>query len=1137
MFSKLILVQFFNMNMKILLYIVFIFYPLEIFSSDVFTISGKITSKAGQELVGANVIILGTSNGAATDANGNYSLTFLQNPFENKNLILKVSYIGYQSFIDTLTFDDIDQDFSKINYSLSADVMELESVVVTGIGIQQETRKLGVSIESVRKEKVESSPEVSLVSALRGNVSGLEIRKTSGDAGTNAFFRIRGTGTISGGHEPLVVIDGSPVSTRTIDSGGRETSERGHPESASRMADINMNDIESIEVLKGAAASAIYGSRASNGVILITTKSGTTGKTKISYKTTYGISGMNKIYPLQQRFGQGDAGDFVGGNSFSWGKTLNTKNAPWFNPSMDEDEVFDHVKDITGIGNNFEQAVSVLGGNEKTTFYFSMSQSYEKAHWQTFNEYENTVSTTFGHEPTRKIPSDFLRNTFRIKGSHLLSDKLTLTGSMSYSNVRANQVIRAHSTDGLAKGLLSTPPDFNLRPYLEPSTQFHRSSTDPFPQTRQGDHSWNNPYWVLYELSQTQNVERVYGNIKLRYDISPWINLNYIFGSDFSIDERNDIMPIGTYRSGGIGRYIHEDILDQEWDSNLTFEFDLKQKYKLPIKLVAGHNLNSRSLKRFETTGEDQVLPNYYQIENYTSVNGDQYLSLIHLESFFMQGTIDLYDQLYITSALRNDGSSTFGPADRRHNFLKFSAAWEFSKLFVPNFINFGKLRFAYGQAGDEPNVYAIFSGYRSPSLFSAGEKVNLGLTYNGVTGYRSDDEVSNFRIRPERRHEYELGADISLFDGSMGISTTIYNAINNDVIYNVDVTPSTGADEMTANGASIGNKGIEFTIDYRAIDTEKLKWDSKLIYASNKNSVLEMNGITGSMAKLMSEDLVPSRGIAKFSEVSPGREYAEFKVLSWARFGYGMVVDHDLNINTPDVNIDTLKDYSWSKNDVYVAKNGLPIMYSQKIWSGYAPNPDWTGSFFNELSIGKKLKFSCLIDISIGGHIANYTKNALYEWGTHADTDKRYHPDFDNPNWHGYQEGVSTNWGKGTFQELLNHNHKSIGPGQDTIITYSQNFYENYMGRNTDVINNIEDASYAKLRELSLSYNFGKINNSYLGNPGVIVRLSAQDLITWTKYSGWDPETNMYQDRISGEDYFNQPQTWRANLALQLNW
>ena len=902
------------------------------------------------------------------------------------------------------------------------------------------------------------------------------------------------------------------------------------------MADINMDDIESIEVLKGAAASAIYGSRASNGVILITTKSGTTGKTKITYKANYGISGMNKIYPLQQHFGQGDAGDFVGGNSYSWGKILNVKGAPWYDSDRDQDLVYDHVKDITEIGNNYEQTVSAMGGNEKTTFYFSMSESYERAHWQTFAEYKKTVSSVFGHQPTRNTPSDFLRKTFRLKGSHFLTDKITLTGSMSYAKVDANQVIRAHSTDGLAKGLLSTPPDFNLRPYLEPTTQFHRSSTDPYPETRDGSHKWNNPYWVLYELSQTQGVERAYGNVKIRYDVNPWLGLNYVLGTDFSLDQRNDIMPIGTYRIGGVGRFIHEDILDQEWDSNLTLSLDLNKLYKLPIKLVAGHNLNSRSLKRFETTGEEQVLPNYYQIENYSSLSADQYISLVHLESYFMQGTMDLFDQLYITSAIRNDGSSTFGPADRRHNFFKFSSAWEFSKFYKPNFINFGKLRLAYGQAGEEPRVYAIFSGYTSPSLFSVGEKASLGLNYNGVTGYRSDDAVSNFRIRPERRNEYEAGADLSLFNGKMGISTTIYNAISTDIIYDIDVIPSTGADEMTANGASIQNNGLEFTIDYRVLDGKRFKLDSKFIYASNKNTVLEMNGVDGEMAKAMDPSLVPSRGIAKFSEVSPGHEYAEFKVLSWARFGHGLAVDHDLDINTPDVTIDTL-DYDWKKNDVYIGKNGLPIMYSEKIWSGYAPNPDWTGSFFNEIKLGKKIKLSCLLDISMGGHIANYTKNSLYEWGTHSDTDKRYHPDFDNPDWFGYEEGVSTEWGKGTFQELINHGHRALGPGQDTIITYSQNVYENYMGRNTDVINNIEDASYMKLREIALSYNFGSVKFGYLGDPNLTVRLSAQDLKTWTNYSGWDPETNMYQDRISGEDYFNQPQTWRANLAIQINW
>jgi len=1118
--------------------IIFILFPpLTLAANDNILVSGNVKSKSGDPLIGANINVIGTSSGTATDYDGSFSFQASRKLFTKDFLIIKASYIGYQSQIDTILISDIIDNRISVDFDLADDVMRLESVVVTGVGFQQEAKKLGVSIETVRKEQVENSPEVSLVSALRGNVSGLEVRKTSGDAGTNAFFRIRGTGTISGGHEPMVILDGSPISTRTLDSGGRETSERGHPESSSRLADINMDDIESIEVLKGAAASAIYGSRASNGVILITTKSGTTGKTRIAYKVNYGISGMNKIYPLQKYFGQGDAGDFVGGNSFSWGKTLNVSSAPWFNSNREIDEVFDHVEDITEIGNNYEQTFSVNGGNDKTTFYFSMSQNYERAHWQTFDEYRETVSTTFGHEPTRKVPSDFMRKTFRIKGSHFLTSKITLTGSMSYANVFGNQVIRAHSTDGLAKGLLSTPPDFNLRPYLETSTQYHRSSTDPYPESMDGDHKWNNPYWVLYELSQTQSVERAYGNIKLRYDINDWLDLNYVLGTDFSLDQRNDIMPSGTYRIGGIGRYIHEDIKDQEWDSNLTLSLDFQKRNKIPVKLMMGHNLNSRSLKRFETTGEDQVLAKYYQIENYSSVSADQYISLIHLESFYIQATMDLFDQFYLTSAVRNDGSSTFGPADRRHNFFKFSSAWEFSKSFSPKPLNFGKLRFAYGQAGEEPNVYAIFSGYTSPSLFSVGEKASLGLNYNGVTGYRSDDQVSNFRIRPERRNEYEFGTDLSLFDGSLGISVTHYNAISNDIIYDIDVIPSTGADEMTANGASIRNKGIELTVDYRVLNQQRLKWNSKLIYAANRNIVMEMNGVDGEMAKLMDENLVPSRGIAKFSEVSPGHEYAEFKVLSWARFGYGMEVDHDLDINTADVNIDTLSGFSWSKNDVYIAKTGLPIMYNEKIWSGYAPNPDWTGSFYNEFTIGKKIKLSCLLDISMGGHIANYTKNALYEWGTHSDTDKRYHPDFDNPDWFGYEEGVTTNWGKGTFQELLNHGHSAIGPGQDSAIVFSQNLYENYMGRNTDVINNIEDASYAKLREIALSYDFGKISVGYLGNPNMTIRLSAQDLKTWTNYSGWDPETNMYQDRISGEDYFNQPQTWRANMAIQFNW
>jgi len=179
----------------------------------------------------------------------------------------------------------------------------------------------------------------------------------------------------------------------------------------------------------------------------------------------------------------------------------------------------------------------------------------------------------------------------------------------------------------------------------------------------------------------------------------------------------------------------------------------------------------------------------------------------------------------------------------------------------------------------------------------------------------------------------------------------------------------------------------------------------------------------------------------------------------------------------------------------------------------------------------------SSLIDISYGGHIVNYTKNKLNETGTHLETETRYHENFDDPDWYGYEAGVSTEWGKGTASELLNNGNKGIGPGEDEVIRYDEAFYTSIMGTTTDILNNIEDASYVKLREISLSYRVSSPLIKKVGLSQLDIRLSARDLFTWTKYSGWDPETNMMQNRISGEDYFNQPQTWGANLAINLKW
>jgi TonB-linked SusC/RagA family outer membrane protein len=1120
----------------------------QLFGFDAVTISGTIFDVSGNPLPGANVMLVNTSYGEAADPQGFYSITVPTGSVSDNSAVMRASFIGYRTTADTVSFSG--QKDITIDFVLSQDVLGLEAVVVTGLGGLEEKKKLGVLIESVKPETAQKSGEINIITALRGNVPGLEIRKTSGDAGTNAYFRIRGTGTISGGHEPLIIVDGLPINSSTRTVGGNESvqSPRNRAEASSRTSDINIDDIASIEVLKGAAASAIYGSRASNGVILITTKSGKIGKMQITYKTQNGISGINKDYPLQNWFGQGAGGDTITNSAFSWGRPLNTSSAPWYNPRIKEDQTYDHLASISGLGVANEQSLIASGGNDKTTFYLSFGRTYEKSHWIDWKDYKDLVPTTYGHTPNRETPSDYTRYTIRLKGSHLIRENLTLSSSISYVKVNTNNIARAHTTDGIGRGLLATPPDFNLLPYLNPLTQHHRSSTNESPTAPQGPHSWNNPYWVLFEMMQKQELNRSYGNIKIDYKPIDWATISYNIGADYSFDKRLDVLPIGTYRNGGIGRMFRNLNNSLEWDANFIITLDGNKLLGRPTKLTMGHNLNSRSSNTIKNLGNEQIVLNYFQMENFSSQTITEYLSLIHTESVFAQISHDIWDEIYLTAALRQDGSSTFGPADRQHLFKKLSGAWNFTKRLNIPFVHYGKLRAAYGEAGEQPEVYSIYSGYVSDNIGYFENKVSLGKAgaYGGVLGYVSDSRLGNRAIRPEKRTENEIGLDLEFLDKGFGLSLTGYRAISNDVIFTMDVAPSTGSDTYTANGAIIENKGLEFSLNGNIIDKKGFKWASRFIYASNDNMLVEMNGITKESAQFLDPSNVPIDQLSKFTFVAPGHPIGEFRGYSWARFGYGIIAtDRDEIGNTVSVNIDSVYAGIWERNDVYVQRDGYPDVNWQTsdgeaggyLWSGYSPNPNWTGSLYNEIKISNNISISSLVDISSGGYVVNYTKNKLNEVGTHQETQERYHDLFDEPSWDGYEEGVSTEWGRGTFSRFLNNGHSAIGPGSETQINYDESFFTSTMGTATDIINNIESASYVKLRELSFSYRVNSNIIEKYGFSGADIRLSFRDLITISKYSGWDPETNMMQNRISGEDYFNQPQTWGANLSIYLRW
>ncbi len=1074
-------------------------------------VSGTVTDVVGNPLIGANVQIIGTNFGAATRSAGDYRFVVPALVAQGQELKLKVSFIGYHSQTVPIRLTPGQQ--LKHDFKMEEDVLELESIIVTGLGVETK-EKLGVTIARVKPQIMEQADQSNLVSALSGKVANVEITKTSGDAGTNTYIKIRGTSTIDRGNQPLFVVDGTPISNATYYTNGFN----GGTEAQNRAGDLNIEDIASVEILKGAAASAIYGSRASNGVILITTKTGKPGRTRISYKTVYGTTEQTKDYPLQTWYGQGTKGKYRKNYSRSWGQPLNVRGAPHYDSALDYIavygadtlmNVYDHTGEVTDGGYNVENNITISGGNELTTFFASFGQLYEKGHWI--------------------AGSDYKRLTGRIKATHLLTPKIKMTGNLAYAYTNAHYLQRGDNAIGMGIATLRTPPEFNNLPYLHPETGFHRSYRYSDAQKLKASRKFDNPFFIMYEHDNPATVNRVYGNSKLEYDLTNWAKFDYTFGIDYFADERMELVPISSSREAGVGRIIKADYLRHEYDGTalLTIKGNkfLKKYKNFDGTFMLGHNINSRRFRRFEVTGVDMGVPGFNQLDNTVSTNlqTDEFESLIHTESYFGQATFDVYDQLYLTAAFRNEGSSTFGASQKRHWYPKFSAAWDFNKFRKVPFIDFGKLRIAYGVAGVQPSVYSTITGYAS-GIKGFGWGEGLNPTYRGLIGVYSSSSPGNNNIKPERTKEIEMGTNLAFWDSRLGLDITYYKARSEDVLFDLNLVPSTGFFDHTANAAIIENKGWEITADLTALRKRNFQWNIGFNYAANKNIVVEMGGVTA-------EDIKTDPGaevweqIGRWAYASPGRELGEMRLQSWVRFGY------DLNIteNGQNINIDEAYAGQWKKGDIYVGADGYPVMHNDNLWSGFDSNPDWTGGLRNEIKLFNKLTISALLDIKRGFYIMNHGKGALYSYGTHEDTKYRgtIAP---------VDGGTTTD---GSSFSFFKHGEKAIGPGAGQAVEWNETFYRGIAsGFSGDGWLFIEDGSYVKLREIAIGYRFDQPFIKRLGLEDITVRLSGRNLKTWTDYTGYDPESNRRQASDQRDsDYFNQPQTRSFNVTFYVNY
>lgn len=1044
------------------------------------TIVGQVTTANGAPLQAAAVVVQGMGLGAATHDNGRYSIVVSASRSLGQRVTLTVRLIGYapESVQITLKPGTVTQ-----NFNLRSNPLRLGEVVVTGAGTSTTREKLGNVINSVDSTAISKSNETNLVNALSAKAPGVSVVAESGVPGSSAYIRIRGIKSLSGDGQPLFVVDGVPIDNSTNVNGSSLTSAN----TPNRASDINPDDIASVDILKGAAAAAIYGARASNGVVLITTKSGQPGPTRYTLTSSYSVDDVSHGVPLQTKYGQGSNGlpgscstPDCSAASGAWGPAL-APGAP----------TYDHFGELFHTGNSANTHLSVSGGNDRTTFFVSGGRVSQNGVIIGPNNYYD-------------------RTDARLKATHLVFDNLKIGGNISIADDRGASVLRGGSVSGLMLGGLRTPPDFDQYPYLSTTTGLQRSYRfpDPSPASLTRSRGYDNPLFALYDNPSTEETNRTIANTDADWSPKSWLRVQENFGGDYFGDTQLTGEAF-TASESPLGLVRRADLMHLQIDQNLIATATRTFGSNLSGSLTLGNNINSRRGRELYATGNGLIAPAPFTLNNTVTQIATEYDYVIHALSYFGEASLDIYNQLYLTAALRNDGFSTFGASNPRASYPKASLAWTFTNALGNTehrgLLSYGKVRAAFGETGKEPNVYSTLSTL-GRAIFASGYTDQLSSTQGGYGGLVTSGTQGNNNLKPERQKEFETGLDVGLFNQMADAGITYYVDNSTDVILSVPRPPTTGFTAQLLNGAAIRNKGWEATLNVRPITTARLTWDIGAQWAQNETRVLSLNGASYIAA-----------GGGTFSEAVPsatvGGTFA-FRGLGFVRCGVTTSTNLKDKAGNP---IDLATACAGApRGAMYISASGFPVNDPVNRVIG-DPNPHWTGSLHSDLHFGK-WELSGLLDHKQGGMVANMTLGALNNFGTSKVTEQR---------------DVARTFGTDFMAG------PTVGPGKGTPVQIGQSWYTGlgsvYSGIGEPYM---EDGTYTKLREISLTYSLTGALVQRAGFRSADLRISGRNLHTWTKYSGMDPETNLAGANalVQGYDFFNMPQTRSFVFAISLN-
>ena len=887
-------------------------------------IRGSVTaSDGGQPLPGVTIQVKGGTTGATTGPDGSFSLTV-----PNTNATLVFSFVGYLKQEVPLNGQ------SSVQVVLQADTRNLEQVVVTALGIKKEKRALGYAVQDVGGQELVTSKQTNVVNALQGKVAGVQISSTGGAPGQGSRIIIRGINSLdpTKSNQPLFIIDGIPMDNDTYTSAGVDDT-RGM---SNRAADINPDDVESISILRGGAATALYGLRAANGAVVITTKSGRAGRLTVSLTSTYGFENVNKTPDVQTRFSQGYQGVYDPANFWpSWGPTV--EQAKQLDPTHPA-ALFDNYKGAYRTGKQVRNTVNMSGGTEKAVFAASFSQLNQDG----------------------VIPfSDYKNYAAKLNGELRFSEKFKVGASMNYINSGGTRV----NADRYGEQLIYWSPRWDVADYIKPdgTQKTYRAGTD-------------NPIYTLYHNRFVDNVNRVIGNINATYSPFKWLDLIYRVGTDFYTDGRTftaagpiglaDEVPNGDAGSG----FVHEYQTNKR-TLNSTFIANLKNNItpRLTSDLKLGHDLYEYKLKRVATEGDTLDIPDLLVMDNAKRVVGRQYKEDYRIIGVFADWTLSWDNYLYLTLTGREDFTSTL-PSGRNHFFYpSVSAGYVFTDHFKmqDNILSYGKIRASWARIGKDPAPYKLTSGY---------ETLTDGPIDNSIIGWTRADTKTDPDLKPEFTTTFEAGTELKFLKNRIGIDLTWYTSKSKDLLMSVPIPSSSGYETFYTNSGSIQNRGVEISLNGTPVKTKDFNWDVRVNFSANRNKVLSLRqGVT--------EVVVASQfGYANSAATMKyivGYPVGAIFGTSYARY-YGDATEDPLRID--------------KSRPILIQSTGslpgFPVINSTQKYLGNS-QPKWIGSISNSFAY-KAFSFSFLFDVRQGVQKYDQFANFLAAFGASKMTENR---------------------------------------------------------------------------------------------------------------------------------------------------